>query len=580
MSGLEGTVIELSLRRTWRNAGAPSDGGAGTLANIAEAGDLLIDFTNTTLYQNTNTQSSPTWTLLGAGSSPGLVGDMAANGTGTANVIGVDAGFSPADHVHKIGEHAHSAAPKGSPIVLAALGAGIFTADATGRGKFATDFVDATILGDGAVDDADKFGAGALSADATGRAVMASDFFNAATAADKFEDSSIPGAKVNFSFGVTPVTIVPDATGAEGSSASVARADHTHGLTAATPDATYSLAAAAAEGSASTFLRSDAVFLARLANDVDFVGRNAVDGADVNAWKLSAQDLFHISTVSYEVGTANLTTFTVSNPGAPRTITFADPGGADSVAYLDTTQILTNKSLTAPTITGGTAIELTALSVRSTAGNDLLFASTEALGADRTLEFDVSDANKKITLTGDFTMSGAFGLTLTITNTTDVTLPITGTLATLAGSEALTNKTITAMAGNMNMTDQTLEGSTAADGDLTLAATTSGTTDAAYIVAEHALDSSIGGLATSVVAGAVGDGSFVVTAPPNGMMAIDSANGRLYFKYGAAWHYTAQTAGIQIPVEEIGDMKVGDEIYCEIDKVMSDGAMHALWRVR
>ncbi|KKM84725.1 hypothetical protein LCGC14_1296160, partial [marine sediment metagenome] len=68
--------------------------------------------------------------------------------------------------------------------------------------------------------------------------------------------------------------------------------------------------------------------------------------------------------------------------------------------------------------------------------------------------------------------------------------------------------------------------------------------------------------------------------PPNGMMAIDSANGRLYFKYGAAWHYTAQTAGIQIPVEEIGDMKVGDEIYCEIDKVMSDGAMHALWRVR
>ena len=577
MSVIEG---DFTLRRTWRVAGAPSDGGAGTLFNVADAGDLLIDITNKTLYQNTNTSASPTWTLLGAGSSPGLVGDMAANGTATANVIGVDAGFSPADHVHKIGDHDHSDNTKGNALVIGALGAGFFTADATGRGKFAAEFIDATILGDGAVDDADKFGAGALAASATGRAVMASNFFDAATAADKFADSAIPGAKVNFSFGVTPTTIVPDASGAEGSNASVSRADHTHGLSANAPDATYSLAAAAAEGSASTFMRSDAALLARLANDVDFVGRNAADNADVAVWKISAADIFHISTASYEVGTANLTTFTVSNPGAPRTITFADPGGADSVAYLDTTQILTNKSLTAPAITGGTAIELTALSVRSTAGNDLLFASTEALGADRTLDINMADANRSITLTGDFAMSGAFNLTLTTTGGTDVTLPTTGTLATLAGTEALSGKTITGMAGNMNMTDQTLEGSIAADGNLTLAATTSGTTDAAYVFANHAIDSSTGGLATSVVAGAVGDGSFVVTAPPNGMVAIDSANGRFYFKYGAAWHYVAQTAGIQVPVEEIGDMKIGDEIYCVIDKVMSDGAMHALWRVR
>ncbi len=54
----------------------------------------------------------------------------------------------------------------------------------------------------------------------------------------------------------------------------------------------------------------------------------------------------------------------------------------------------------------------------------------------------VNNSGKTITLGGNLTTSGAFALTLTQTNTTNVTLPTTGTLATLAGSEILTNKTI------------------------------------------------------------------------------------------------------------------------------------------
>ena len=61
----------------------------------------------------------------------------------------------------------------------------------------------------------------------------------------------------------------------------------------------------------------------------------------------------------------------------------------------------------------------------------------------------VNNGSSTITLGGNistggaFTTSGAFGVTLTATALTSVTLPTTGTLATLAGSESLSNKTIT-----------------------------------------------------------------------------------------------------------------------------------------
>lgn len=83
----------------------------------------------------------------------------------------------------------------------------------------------------------------------------------------------------------------------------------------------------------------------------------------------------------------------------------------------------------------------------------------EALSANRTLNIKVGSGDRTIDLTGNivlagtlttaaaFTTSGAYGITLTATNTTAVTLPTTGTLATLAGTEEFDNKTLDSSVG-------------------------------------------------------------------------------------------------------------------------------------
>lgn len=132
-------------------------------------------------------------------------------------------------------------------------------------------------------------------------------------------------------------------------------------------------------------------------------------------------------------------TLTVSNSlqftGTDGT-SFAFPGTSDTVVTLSAVQSLSNKTLTAPTINGGTATALTGLGIRSTGTGafDLTLNNTENLTAGRTLTVTVNNANRVLNLSGnlttgsDFTTSGAFAITLTATGATSVTLPTSGTL--------------------------------------------------------------------------------------------------------------------------------------------------------
>ena len=104
-----------------------------------------------------------------------------------------------------------------------------------------------------------------------------------------------------------------------------------------------------------------------------------------------------------------------------------------TLATLAGSEALTNKTITAPDINGGTADSLTSLSIRSTgAAFDLLLATAVVFGANRTLTVTIPDAATALTLTGDLIRVGAHSLTLRTSATTDVTLPTTGTLITNA----------------------------------------------------------------------------------------------------------------------------------------------------
>lgn len=73
-----------------------------------------------------------------------------------------------------------------------------------------------------------------------------------------------------------------------------------------------------------------------------------------------------------------------------------------------------------------------------------------------------------ITVPDYFSIQGNYGLTLNLSGTTGVTLPTSGTLATLAGTETLTNKTLTNPTLSLN---STISGTVAATGQLEIQGT-------------------------------------------------------------------------------------------------------------
>jgi len=138
---------------------------------------------------------------------------------------------------------------------------------------------------------------------------------------------------------------------------------------------------------------------------------------------------------------------------------------ATSVVTIDGTQTLTNKTLTSPNVNEAVALTSTATQLNylsaatgttGTTSTNVVFSTSPTLTTP-VLGVATATSINKITITAPATgatltlsdgssliTSGGHSITLTSSGATDVTLPTTGTLATLAGSETLSNKTLTA----------------------------------------------------------------------------------------------------------------------------------------
>ena len=216
----------------------------------------------------------------------------------------------------------------------------------------------------------------------------------------------------------------------------------------------------------------------------DFVGTIAPKGSDAGIVVLNSGtndadvqlrlDSDYAATLT---GTQTLTnkTINLSNNSLTGTIGQwnAALSGGNSFASLTGTETFTNKTLTSPVINtvdinSGAINDISTFSLRdaTVASHELLFAANSSVNAsaDRTLTFDVKNANRTLSLLGNLTLggslttSGAHATTFTTSGTTGLTLPTSGTLVSKDGSNNVAGINNITATGTVDGRDLSVDG--------------------------------------------------------------------------------------------------------------------------
>ena len=185
--------------------------------------------------------------------------------------------------------------------------------------------------------------------------------------------------------------------------------------------------------------------------------------------------IFPGGSMIFEGATADAfeTTFAITDPTADRTFTFPDV--TSSVLVREATQTLTNKTLTTPTITSGvfnTAVSGTAVldednmasdSATKVATQQSIVAYTDSIIG--TLPVNTDSGNISIgTGSETLTIAGGTGID-SVGSGNSLTLNIDSTVATLTGTQTVTNKTLTSPTLTSAVLNTSVSGSAVLDED-------------------------------------------------------------------------------------------------------------------
>jgi hypothetical protein len=235
--------------------------------------------------------------------------------------------------------------------------------------------------------------------------------------------------------------------------------------------------AAAADGAGITIDGANATFTFEdnsIGGSADaFTSSENLDLANTKAYYINGVSVLNGTTLGANVVNSSITKIGLTTAGFVKT----DSSGnltADTNTYLNAS--------TSSTQSGYFGNILLADDVNTT--NYLTVTNNSGLSTGRTLTIDVNDANRTIDLGGNLTIDNSLDLAgttgqitlgdsthtldFTTSGNTAVTLPTSGTLATLAGSEALTNKTVNGIAFTENSTGFAIAGGSSTEKTLTV----------------------------------------------------------------------------------------------------------------
>ncbi len=213
-----------------------------------------------------------------------------------------------------------------------------------------------------------------------------------------------------------------------------------------------------------------------IASSTDIVEAIVAMNTEVTGIKTGATTFESQITFEGATDDAYETTLAVTDPTADRTITFPDASG--TLVITDATQTLTNKTLTAPTITSGvfnTAISGSAFldedgfdsnSATKLASQQSIKAYVDAQITAQDLDFQ-GDSGGALSIDLDsetLTIAGGTGIDTTGSGNS-LTIAINSTVATLTGSQTLASKTLTSPTITSGVLNTQISGSAFLDED-------------------------------------------------------------------------------------------------------------------